>query len=325
MRIVFLGSPEYAVYPLKYLVESTEHEVIGVVSQTPKKKGRGQKVLESPVTIYGREAGLKVLTPEKASNKEFLEELNQLEPDLCLTCAYGKILTKKFLEIPKRGTINIHPSKLPQYRGAVPVPGALLDGLTETSVTVLFTVKALDAGNIIEQEDFKIGPEEKASELLTRLFKASVSPLEKALKKLEDPSFVGTPQKEEEVTHCTKISKEDGLVTWHHSSEEIFNRYRGFYPWPGSYTFYNDKRIVIEEMKPSQNLLEEDKALSGCGEFYFLKKKKVLRVKTEKDFLEIISLKPEGKKVMGAGDFWNQIPKEKRPLASFSLEKSEEK
>lgn len=317
MRIVFLGSPEYAVYPLKYLVESSTHEVLAVVSQTPKKKGRGQKVVDSPVAFYAKEKGIKVFTPEKASNKDFLEELSKLQPDVCLTCAYGKILTQKFLDLPKRGTINIHPSKLPLYRGAVPVPAALLDGLTQTAVTVLFTVKALDAGHIIVQDDFAIDPKEKASDLLTRLFKASCSSLEKALQKLEDPSFKGDVQREEDVTHCTKISKEDGLISWEDKASFIFNRFRAFYPWPGSYTFINGKRLVVEEMDLGKKNFEGDKNLSQLGQFYFCREQKSLRVKTGESILDLIKVKPEGKKAIGAQDFWNQIPKDKRDFICF--------
>ena len=316
MRIVFLGSPEYAVYPLKHLVEQGEHEVVGVVSQTPKKKGRGQKVFESPVTVYAREVGLKVFTPEKASSEEFLQELKALEPDLCVTCAYGKILTQKFLNIPTRGTINIHPSKLPQYRGAIPVPAALLDGLKETSVTILFTVKALDAGNIIVQDHFSIGEEERSSELLSRLFKDSCMTLDKALKKLEDPCFEGESQNESDVTHCKKIAKEDGLVDWTMKSEEILNRYRAFYPWPGSFTFFEGKRVLLEEVKKMTQ--EENRNLLFSGQFIFSKESKVLFVKTGDHYLEILKLKPEGKKLLSASDFWNQIPKDKRQEAFFS-------
>lgn len=315
MRIVFLGSPEYAVYPLRHLVESGEHEVVAVVSQTPKKKGRGQKVLASPVTEYAQKAGLRVLTPEKASHPEFLEELRLLEPDLCLTCAYGKILTQKFLDIPKRGTINIHPSKLPHYRGAVPVPAALLDGLKETSVTVLFTVKALDAGHIIAQDHFPIGEDERASELLSRLFESSCATLDKALKKLEDSSFEGEPQNEDEVTHCTKIAKEDGLVDWTKPLEETLNRYRAFYPWPGSFTFFEGKRVVLEEMKRVSG--EDLPSLFSPGSFVFSKKHKALFVQAADGLLEIAKLKPEGKKLLAGSDFWNQIPKDKRESVSF--------
>ena len=318
MRIIFLGSPEYAVYPLKWLHESSEHELVGVVSQTPKKKGRGMKVLASPVSLYAVENKIPLLTPEKASNEDFLKELKALKPDLCITCAYGKILTKKFLEIPSRGTINIHPSELPFYRGAVPVPAALLDGLTKTSVTVLFTVKALDAGHLITQESFDIAPEETADELLTRLFKASTSALKKSLEKLEDPDFIGDPQDESKVTHCTKISKEDGLVQWKNSSSKIFNAYRAYCPWPGSFTFYEGKRVILDKMSFLKESFPQDELIKSEGQFYFLKERKVLRVKTQDSFINILSLRPEGKKLIGASDFWNQIPKAKRQESLFS-------
>ena len=317
MRIVYLGTPEFAVFPLQHLAESSSHEVVAVVTQSPKEKGRGRKIAESPVALYAHEAGLKVLTPEKASRPDFLEELKALKPDLCVTCAYGKILTQKFLDIPSRGTINIHPSLLPAYRGAVPVQAALLDGLEKTGVTILFTVKALDAGNLITQKEFSIEPSEKAGELMPRLFRESCSLLDEAFLKLEDENFEGTPQKEDLVTHCEKILKEDGLILWGKAGKEVFNAYRAYSPWPGSYSFYQGKRVLIEEMGLSESELPEDELLDKPGRFVFSKKRGSLRVRTASSVLEIFELKPEGKKKLRAQDFWNQISKADRQTCLF--------
>ena len=316
MRIVFLGTPEFAVYPLQYLVEQSEHEVVGVVSQPSKKKGRGQKLLASPVTEYAIKKGLIHFEPLKASNSEFLQSLRDLEPDLFITCAYGKILTQKFLNIPKRGTINIHPSELPKYRGAIPVPAALLDGLKKTYISILFTVKALDAGNIIVQTPSNIGPKERSDELLHRLFKESIEPLKEALTKLEDPHFEGTPQNEEQATECRKIEKEDGLVDWTLSAETLFNRFRAFSPWPGTYTFFKGKRIVITGM--DFDAKETCDNLSHTGQFTLESKSKSLKVVTSSGVITLVKIKPEGKKEMLAADLWNQIPKAERLSAIFS-------
>ena len=183
-------------------------------------------------------------------------------------------------------------------------------------MTILFTVKALDAGNIIVQDHFSIGEEERSSELLSRLFKDSCMTLDKALKKLEDPCFEGESQNESDVTHCKKIGKEDGLVDWTMKSEEILNRYRAFYPWPGSFTFFEGKRVLLEEVKKMTQ--EENRNLLFSGQFIFSKESKVLFVKTGDHYLEVLKLKPEGKKLLSASDFWNQIPKEKRQEVCFS-------
>lgn len=312
MRIVFLGTPECVLHPLKYLVEESSHEVVAVVSQPSKKKGRGQKFSGSPVTQYAIEKGLIHFEPFKASSKEFLEQLAALKPDLCLTCAYGKILTTKFLKIPKRGTINIHPSELPKYRGATPVPAALLDGLSETSISVLFTVKALDAGNIIVQIPAAIGPKEKSDELLDRLFEESIEPLKEALVKLEDPNFEGVPQDDSKATECKKIEKEDGLVDWSKPAQETFNRYRAFSPWPGTFTFFKNKRIVLTQID-----FEENNQSLNPGQLSFDNKNKVLSVGTGSSALTIQKLKPEGKKEIAAADFWNQVPKAERSSVAF--------
>jgi len=261
--------------------------------------------VDPPVALFAKEQGLPVLQPAKASALEFLEALRQLEIDVIITCAYGQILSTAFLEIPKRATINIHPSALPQYRGATPIPAALLAGDNETAVTVLFTVKALDAGAIILQQPFPILPEETTGILSQRLFSASGPLVVEALACLQDPSFTGHPQDEARVTLCQKISKEAGLVDWTLPSHVIHNRFRAFSPWPGTYTYLQGKRITLEAM----HLLPVEKSDSTIpGTFHYDKATKSLRI-TCNDVceLQVTQLKSEGGKSVSAESFWNGL------------------
>ncbi|NRA44944.1 MAG: methionyl-tRNA formyltransferase [Oligoflexales bacterium] len=309
MRIVYMGSPASAVKPLAYLLEhlGDEHELLGVVSQPAKLVGRGRKKApqDPPVAQYAKERQLAVLQPQKARDIGFLEELKKWEPDLMVTCAYGQILSEDFLAIPKRGTINIHPSRLPLYRGATPIPAALLSGESSTAVTILFTVKALDAGNIITQKEFSIGGTETAAELTDRLFFESGPLLMEAIAKLKDSSFVGTVQDESKVTHCRKIYKNQGFIDWNASAKEIYNRFRAFYPWPGSYTYLAGKRVLIESMSLGSEEQENAVTQVRAGSCHYDKNNELILIKAGVGCIGIQQMKASGSKSCNAKSFWN--------------------
>ena len=164
------------------------------------------------------------LQPDKARDSAFLAELELLKPDIVVTAAYGQILSQEFLNIPTRATINVHPSLLPKYRGATPIPSALLHGDGQTGVTILFTVKALDAGNVILQTNHAIKPHETAAELTQDLFQLGAKLLPDTLKLLQSPTFDGIAQEESKISHCTKILKTDGLVNWSDEAQLIHNK-----------------------------------------------------------------------------------------------------
>ena len=222
-----------------------------LLPQPPRKKGRGKKAIlaESPLASYAREQGLPLLQPNSARDPGFLAELGAWKPDVCVTCAYGQILDQRFLDLPTRGVINIHPSALPQFRGATPVPATILSGADLTAVTILFTVLALDAGHIILQEDVRIEPEETAGKLLERLLKRSGPLLVEALRMLEDPNFSGFPQDSSRVSHCRRLSKEDGKIDWSQPAALITRAYRAYEPWPGVYTFLGERRIQLGQVE----------------------------------------------------------------------------
>lgn len=312
MRLVYMGSPEEVIAPLKILLADASHQVVAVASQPAKPMGRKSIPQDPSLAAFAKEAGLLVLQPEKASHPDFLASLKELRPDVIITAAYGQILTDAFLAIPTRATINIHPSLLPVYRGATPVPAALLDGLKETGVTILFTVKKLDAGAVICQERAAIEPNEKADALTDRMFRLGGELLPKALRLLEDANFKGVEQDETKVTLCRKIQKNDGQVHWDSTSREIVNRFRAFHPWPGTFSFLGDQRVVFEAI----TLAQQPKDLQP-GQFVYQKQEKALLVGTGEGCIYIHTLKPAGGKTLDAAAFWNGL-KQRDAAISFT-------
>lgn len=302
-----MGSPQLSIYPLEHLIKNAHargHQIVAVVSQAPRIVGRGQQQLQDPpLARFAKEAGIPCLQPEKASDASFQEQLRMLEPDVIITCAYGQILNTAFLAIPKRATINIHPSLLPHYRGATPIQTALLDGLTTTGISILFTIKELDAGNIILQEQHKIGAQENAEELSTRLFTLSGPLLLRALDQLKDANFCGQAQDASQVSFCRKIQKEDGAIDWHQQAASIYNRSRAFTPWPASFTYLNGKRILITAMEPTEN----DSTKFEPGTLIFQKADQALHIACADRFIKVSSLKPEGSRVLASSAFWNGL------------------
>lgn len=312
MRVIFLGSPA-EVLPV---MTALQPHLVAVVSKPAKSRGRKKQLIDPAVAAYAKEhwPDLPVLQPERARDPEFLEAIAALKPDIMVTAAYGEILTEAFLGLASRAVINVHPSLLPFYRGATPVPEAILSGDTVTGVSILFTVKALDAGHLILQEPLDIGPDETADELLTRSFIHGAAMLPEALKLLEDPEFVGTPQDEDEITHCTKIHKADGELDWSQPADELYNRYRAYQPWPGVYTTGPKGKVILTEMArcSSDELLQAaldvlEEAEAAPGEFTYCKPLKALVVKTATAPLLIHRVKPEGGKDQDAAGFWNGL------------------
>ncbi|MBC7658779.1 MAG: methionyl-tRNA formyltransferase [Chitinophagaceae bacterium] len=318
MRLVFLGSPGEVIAPLVTLMQhcqDSSDELVAIVSQSAKPAGRKQALTDPPVAAFAKEHGIPCLQPAKASEPEFLEELKRLDVDVMITAAYGQILSNAFLAIPKRATINIHPSLLPAYRGAIPVPAALLDGHASTGVTVLFTIKALDAGNIILQKTYAIQAEETAASLTPRLFAESGPLIIEALDKLRDPDFKGEVQDETKVTLCRKIAKTDGAIDWHKPSLLILNEYKAYQPWPGTYTARDKLRVVIEDLGAAGEIAVN----LAPGEFYFDKKEKALRVGTGEGQLAIKRLKSAGSKSVDAASFWNGLKIESHEKGKFEV------
>ena len=299
-----MGSPKEVLEPLKLLIEEGTKrgfELVAVVSQPARPRGRKRLLTDPPVSEFAKKQGLTVFQPEKASDAGFIEQLKALKPAVIITAAYGQMLSEDFLAVPTRATINIHPSLLPEYRGATPVQSALLDGKQKSGVSVLFTVKKMDAGAIIRVKESDIEPTEKAEELLNRLFRLGGVLCLEALGDLKDPEFTGQAQDEGKVTFCRKFSKTDGQLNFSESAETLYNRFRAFYPWPGTYTFCNGDRVVLEEMDPP-SMLNKNGELGS-----FSLNAGTLQVVCKQGQLNVLKLKPANGKTNDARQFFEKI------------------
>ena len=298
-----MGSPHEVIAPLKSLMEIPQITVVAAVSQPARPVGRKRKLTDPPVATFAKENKLKLFQPESAKEPSFLEELRKVEPNIIITAAYGQILNEEFLKIPTLGTVNLHPSMLPAYRGATPVQTALLNGDKTTGISVLYTVKQLDAGDIILQKPLAIHEDETAGALMHRLFEAYTSVFPEVLNRITSPLFKAKPQDVKKATHCAKISKNDGLVDWNEMATQIQNKYQALTPWPGIYSFVGKKRILFTKVTKDQTAPLE--VTQDPGEFFYDKRKKALIVRCKDSYLSILKLKPAGSREVEAAAFWN--------------------
>ncbi len=244
MKIVFMGTPDFAVPSLDILVKNG-YEVEAVVTQPDKPKGRGNKLTPPPVKEYALNNNIAVLQPEKVKTGAFAQELRGIAPDLLVTVAYGRILPQEVLDIPPFGCINVHGSLLPKYRGAAPIQWSVINGDKITGITTMYTDIGMDTGDMLLKREVEIGPNETAGELHDKLSIIGAEVLLETLKELEKGTLVRTPQPAEQASYVTMISKETGLIEWTKTMEEIHNLVRGIDPWPGAYTFYKGERIRV--------------------------------------------------------------------------------
>lgn len=231
MRILFMGTPDFAVASLKRLVEDG-HEICGVITQPDKPKNRGHKMQPTPVKEYAVSQGLDVYQPLKARDGEALGIVERLAPDLIVVAAYGKILPEDLLNYPRYGSINVHSSLLPAYRGAAPINWAILDGLTETGVTIMYMAKDLDAGDIIHQRSTAIGEDEDALALTGRLAELGAEALSEAVAALEKGTASRIQQEHEKHTYAPMLSREMSPIDWNRPARAISCQVRGLIPWP---------------------------------------------------------------------------------------------
>ncbi len=314
LNILFMGTPDFAQESLKCLVEEN-YNIIGVVTNPDRPKGRGMKMIASPVKEYALEKGMSVYQPEKVrKNVEFIEKIKELNPDIICVVAYGKILPKEILDIPKYGCINVHASILPKYRGAAPIQWAVLNGDKVTGVTTMYMDVGMDTGDTILVEETNIGEEETTGELWARLSKIGGNLLVKTLKQIEE----GTAPRKKQVENFTMapmLNKEMSKIDWENkTAEEIHNLVRGLNPIMGAYTFLNDKKIKIwkTKVREENELLELFPELEEYsfkvkelipGTIMFASDKKGLFVKANKGIIEIIEIQGENAKKMLVGDF----------------------
>lgn len=244
LRIVFFGTPLFAVPTLKALLAS-RHSVVGVVTQPDRPHGRGQRTSDSPVKALATSAGVTVLQPDRLNDEEFLDRFVALGADLGVVAAYGKILSDRVLAIPPLGIINVHASLLPRYRGAAPVHRAVIAGERLTGVTIMRVVKALDAGPMLATSNRPIGPDETSEQVEHDLARAGAALLVSTLEAVAEGRVRETPQDERQATYAHRLTKEDGVIDWTWAAERIHNLVRGLHPWPHAFTFAGDRRLLL--------------------------------------------------------------------------------
>ena len=239
-----MGTPGFAVPSLNALIES-EDEVVGVVTKTDKPQGRGQRIESPPIKILSQQYGIPILQPEKLKTEEFFNELKSFNPDLICVTAYGKILPKNILELPPRGGINVHASLLPKYRGAAPINWAIINGEKNTGITTMLMDEGMDTGDILLQHEIPIDEEDTGETLSERLSHIGAELLIQTIKLLKENKLSPIPQDHSKATYASMLKKEDGLIDWSKSAQEIRNLIRGTLPWPGAYTFLEGKNLKI--------------------------------------------------------------------------------
>ena len=244
MRVVFFGTPQFAVPSLERLVHSA-HDVVGVVTQPDRPRGRGQKVTDAPVKMTAVQHGLPVFQPARLRDPEVKETLIRWAPDLGVVAAYGKILPESVLNLPRFGMINVHASLLPRYRGAAPVQRAVIDGMLETGVTIMRMVLALDAGGMFATVTRPIGSDETSDIVERDLAHLGASLLLDVIDDLAAGRAVEESQDDSLSTYASKITKEEGLIDWTLAAADIHNRVRGLYPWPHAFSYLNGERLIV--------------------------------------------------------------------------------
>ncbi len=294
MRIVFMGTPDYAAVTLEALIKS-EHEICAVFAQPDKPVGRKQILTPPAVKVKALEHNIPVFQPNSVKTGEAYEILKQLNPDAIVVVAYGKILPKEILELTKYGCINGHASLLPKYRGASPIQWCIVQGETVTGVTTMLMDEGMDTGDILETCEVEIGDNETAEELFDRLSQVSAKLMLSTLKKLEKGEI--TPKKQTgEASYAPIIKKDMARLNFSKTANEVHNAVRGYYSWPCAFFFHEDKRFKVIKTKISDNTNEkygtvianDDKLVIACG---------------EGTSIEILELQPEGSKPMTAKQF----------------------
>ncbi len=236
LRIVFMGTPELAAVSLQALLRAPAFQIVGVVTQPDQPRGRGLKLQPSPVKEIARRVNLPVLQPKSARDENFSGELAGLQPEAIAVVAYGQLLPKSILDLPRWGCLNVHTSLLPQYRGAAPIQWALLNGESETGVTIMKLDAGLDTGEILAQEKTPIRPEDNSQTLHERLGQLGAELLVKTIPDYAAGKISPRPQPQEGVSHAPKIKKADGQIDWNQPARAIWNRVRAMVPWPGAFT-----------------------------------------------------------------------------------------
>ena len=304
MKIVFMGTPDFAEESLKAIYEAG-HEIVAIVTNPDRPKGRGMKMIPSPVKEFATEKGLRIFQPEKVkNNEEFVKELKALQPDAICVVAYGKILPKEILDIPPYGCINVHASLLPKYRGAAPVQWAVLNGDKITGVTTMYMDVGMDTGDIILKESVEIGEEETTGELWDRLKVIGGKLLVETLRQIEK-GIEPREKQGEDYTVAPMLSKDMAKIDWNKSAEEIKNLVRGLNPIMGAYTFLNGKKIKFWKVKVAgeNEIYAENLGFLTNGTVIISDPKDGIFIKCKEGILKVLEIQGENAKRMSIQDY----------------------
>lgn len=302
MRAVFMGTPDIAAEVLKSLLTS-KHEIVAVVTQPDRPKGRGKELAKSPVKVVAEEHGIPVFQPEKVKASESVARLKELNPDVILVVAFGQILSKEILEFPKYGCINVHASLLPEYRGAAPIQWAVIDGKEKTGITIMRMDEGIDTGDMICTEEVVITPEETGGSLHDKLAAIGGPLLLRAMEQVEAGTAVYTPQNHEEHTYAKMLRKDLGRLDFTKSAVELERLIRGLNPWPSAYTYWGEKTLKFW----SASVSYEEFEICPCGTLVSTKDG-MLWIMTGNGVLQVRELQPEGKRRMTTEEFLRGYP-----------------
>jgi methionyl-tRNA formyltransferase len=296
LRVVFFGTPAFAVPTLKALLAS-RHAVVGVVTQPDRPRGRGQKTSASPVKDVAVAAAVPVVQPQSVKTAEFSSEFAAFGADIAVVAAYGQILTAALLAAPRLGMINVHASLLPHYRGAAPIHRAIINGETTTGVTIMRMVKALDAGAMISAESVEIGHDETSVELEDRLSHVGAALLIRVLEDIARGSIRETPQDDTAATYAPRLTKDDGVIDWSRPAAQIHNQIRGLHPWPHAVSFSGSERLILHRSRPTSEPPERQPGtiLTASGDR--------LSVATGEGTLDLLEIQSEGKRPMRVREY----------------------
>ena len=297
MKIVYMGTPDFSVLPLKKLIEN--YDVVGVVTQPDKEVGRKKEIKYSKVKEIALENNLKIFQPTNIKTE--YSEIIDLNPDIIITCAYGQIIPKELLDYPKYGCINIHASLLPKLRGGSPIHKAIIDGYDKTGVTIMYMDEKMDSGDIIYQEEIEIEEDDTAGSLFDKLSVLGSNMIIDILPSIINGTNKRIKQNEDEVTYAYNITREEEKIDFNKSTKDVYNKIRGLYPWPVGYALFDDKKVKIYSAKIGESTKD-----AIPGEIINIYKDSI-GIKTLDGEIKILELQFEGKKRTLVKDYLNGV------------------
>ncbi len=298
MRVIYMGTPDFAVDALEAIFNEG-HEVVAVVTQADKPKGRGKEVSYTPVKESAIKLGIKVFQPIKIKEDEFVKVLEELKPEVIVVAAYGQILSERILNIPMYGCINIHASLLPKYRGAAPIQWSIINGEKYTGITTMYMEKGLDTGDMLEKTEIEIDEDETGGSLHDKLKKAGAKLIISTLEKLKNNQLTPIKQDDSLSSYASMLDKKMGLIDFSNDAASIERLIRGLNPWPSAYTYIFGKTLKIWKAKVTQEKVAKD---CVCGQIVEVSKD-TIKVSTKDYLLEILELQLEGKKRLTTEEF----------------------